>query len=267
VRGGFERLSKHIIEHKYKEKEKFLKYFLKYVWIFIVDFISYKIADGIILTSDLDISFIEKIYNLKKKKKKNQIKHFFNFIDIDLFKPLTSVKKDKHILFIGRITEQKNLFNLIYALKDLNEFTLDIIGEGNLENKLREKANELKVNVNFLGIFPNNEIPKIMNLYQIFILPSYWEGNPKVLLEAMSCGLACIGSNIPGITNVLKQKINGYICELAPESIKSAILELYNNPQLREEISKNARKFVLENCSIESIANKEFEFYKNIITK
>ena len=121
------------------------------------------------------------------------------------------------------------------------------------------------MNVNFLGLFPNNKIPEIINQYQIIILPSYWEGNSKVLLEAMSCGIACIGSNISGINNVITHGENGYLCGVSSNSIKDAIVNVYNDKTLREKIGKNARKYIQENCSLRSITKKEFHFYREIL--
>ena len=231
--------------------------------MYLVEFISYKLADGIILTNSQDIQFIIKKFRLENKKEK--IKLFYNFINTDLFKPIDLVKKDKTVLFIGRLTEEKNLSNLIKAFKGLSNFSLDIIGRGPLENKLKNESRAIGVNVNFLGVYPNHELSAIINQYQIFILPSFYEGNPKTLLEAMSCEVACIGTNVLGINTVIRHGINGLLCDTNPESIKSAILKAYEDQKLRDKIGKNARKFILDNCSLDSITEKEFQFYKKVL--
>jgi len=267
IRAGFDKLRRHLVLANKKGIKNLLKYVLDYFWIYINEFLAYKIADGIILTSNQDIAFIIKAFKLNNRYKKNIIQNFSNYVDITIFKPLNVPKKDKHILFIGRLTEQKNLFNLIKAFKDLDEFYLDIIGVGSLKNKLIDKAKRLGIQINFLGVYPNHKLPEIINQYEIFILPSYWEGNPKVLLEAMSCGLSCIGSNIQGINNIIKHKENGYFCELTPTSIKNAILDLYKNESLRKQIGINARKYILENCSLKILSEKEYLFYKEVLRR
>jgi len=263
VRCGYEWLRTYISNYKIKENKNYIKYVLRYIWMYMIEFISYKLADGIILTNKQDIQFIVKTFRLENKKEK--IKLFYNFINPDLFKPLALTKKDKTVLFIGRLTEEKNLFNLIKAFKGLNNFSLDIIGNGPLERKLLESARDHGVHVNFLGIFPNNKLPEIINQYPIYILPSFYEGNPKTLLEVMSCEVACIGTDVLGINNIIRHEINGFLCDTNPESIKSAILEVYKNKKLRDKISKNARKFILENCSLDLIASREYLFYKEIL--
>lgn len=267
IRAGFEWLNGHISFGNKKGIKNHIRYFLIYTLIYFIEFFSYKLADGIILTNKHEIDFIVKVFNLKKKQEKNKIKLIYNYIDEELFKPLDIVKKDKSILYIGRLSHEKNLFNLVEALKDLKDFSLDIVGQGPEKEKLINKAKEFSINLNLLGVFPNEEIPKILNQYQIFILPSVSEGNPKVLLEAMSCGVPCIGTNVQGINNILTHKINGYLCNTNSKSIKNAILTLYNDQNLREKISKNARRFILENCSLTTIANKEFSFYQEILKK
>jgi len=265
MRGGFEWLKFYILKNQSSRKKSPLNYWLRYFWIYFVELISYKLADRIILTNPNDIDFIIDTFNLKRKREK--ISLIYNFIDTEIFKPLNLKKKDKSILFIGRFEQQKNLLNLLNALKELEGFTLDLIGQGPLKPQLIEKAEQLSLSkrINFLGVFPNDEIPEIINRHLIFILPSQYEGNPKVLLEAMSCGVACIGSNVWGIKNIINHKENGYLCNTSSESIRDAILSVNNDEKLRKEICLGARKFIIETCSLKSTAEKEFKLYKNLL--
>ena len=265
IRAGFEWLSATKNVTKKNSIKNYLKYLIRYTLIFLNEFFAFKLADGIILTSDYDIPFVLKYYKLKKKFKRNKICLIYNFIDEELFKPIILPKKDKHILYIGSLHRGKNVINLVKTFKILDNYTLDIIGKGPDEENLKQIVKEFNLNVNFLGLFPNNEIPEIINQYNIFLLPSISEGNPKVLLEAMSCGIACIGTNIEGINNIIKHKVNGILCDTDPESIAEAVLSLDNNKQLMQKIAKNAREYILDNCSLKAITQKEFLFYKKIL--
>ena len=262
VRGGFEWLKFYILQNSMYKNRNYITYWLKFFWKYVIELISYKLADRIVLSNPDDIEFIIKMFRLKKNKRK--IRLFYNFIEVERFKQINIEKKDKHILFIGRFNQQKNLVNLIKAFKNLEGFTLDLIGDGPDKKVLIREAKNLGVNVNFLGTFPNNEIPRILNQYPIFILPSYYEGNPKVLLEAMSCQIPCIGADVYGIKNIIKHKETGYLCGTDSESIKNAIIALYENETLRNEIGYKAREFILNNCSLDLIANKEFLLYKSL---
>jgi glycosyltransferase involved in cell wall biosynthesis len=265
VRAGYEWLSNYMDSYKISSSKNYLLYLLNYSYIYITEFIAYKLADRIIITNKASIDFIIKTFKLKRKQKK--IIFLTNFIDTNLFKPLNIEKKDKYLLYIGRLSLEKNLFNLLLAVKELKGFTLNIIGTGPDEKALRNKAKELKVNVNFLGGFQNNKIPMIINKCQIYILPSFYECNPKSLLEAMSCGIPCIGTNVRGINEIISHKENGFLCKTSSNSIKKAIKYLYNNKSLRMEIGKNARSFIEENCSLDYIVDKEYNIYKEILRK
>ena len=266
VRTGYEWFIFFLLnEHLKKKKRNYLKYLFQYITIYILEYLAYKLADGIILSSQMDINFIIKAFHLEKKAKKNKILHLYNYIDIDLFKPMEIQRKYKNVLFIGRLDNQKNLFNLINAFVDLPDFTLNIVGRGPYKNELKKLVKKLKLNVKFLGTIPNYEIPKILNQCEIFILPSYYEGNPKVLLEAMSCGIPCIGTNVWGIKNIITHKENGYLCNLDSSSIKKAIIDLYKDVELRKKISVKSREFVIVNCSPSAIVQAEYLFYKKIL--
>ncbi len=260
IRGGYEWFRNFLSTPRAKGIFNYFKFLLNYIYVFISEFLAYKLADKIILTNKSDIDFIVDTFSLKKKKSK--IEFLPNFIDISLFKPLNAEKLDKHIIFIGRLDVEKNLYNLLKAMELLNNYYLDIVGSGPLERNLKNEVKKMKGNINFLGIYPNNKIPEILNQYDIFILPSIFECNPKVLLEAMSCGISCIGTNVRGINGIITHKENGYLCAINSNSIKNAIQYLYNNKDLREKISKNAREFIINNCSLEKIAEKEANLYK-----
>lgn len=265
IRAGFELLTNHKLFFRRQGIKRYLKYLFRYLVIFMIELFAYRLADEIILTSEQDIEFIVKCFRLKKKLKKNHIHHFFNFVDENIFRNLELEKKDKHVLFIGRLSHVKNLESLFQSIKELDGITLDIIGRGPDEERLKNLARDMNVNCHFLGVFPNDDIPKILNQYHIFILPSLSEGNPKALLEAMSCEIACIGTNVKGIKNVIQHEFNGYLCETNSKSIKNAINALYNDSYLRKNICKNARKFILDNCSLKAIVKKELELYHQIL--
>ena len=119
-------------------------------------------------------------------------------------------------------------------------------------------------NVKLLRILPNDQIPVELNKSQIFIIPSIFEGNPKVLLEAMACGLAIIGTEVMGIKEIINHEENGYLCKTNSGSIRKAIIELIKNPKLVKKTGENARKYILKNCSLEKIIRKEIRIYKSL---
>jgi len=224
-----------------------------------IEKIAYKNADKIILTSEKDKKFVVKKFKIKPEK----IEVIPNYIDTDLFKPLNLPKEKNSLIFVGRLEEQKNLFNLIEAITTL-PVKLVIVGRGSLKEKLKSFAKEKNAKVEFKENVPNEKLPEELNKSEIFILPSFYEGCPKALLEAMSCGLPCIGTNVEGIKDIIQHKENGYLCEPDTKSIRKAILEVLNNKNLQQKISQNARKTILEKFSLEKILEKEIKTYQSL---
>ena len=131
-------------------------------------------------------------------------------------------------------------------------------------NHLTEKVKKLNLQsrIRFLGTLPNNKLPELINKHEIFILVSNMEGNPKVLLEAMSCGIACIGSDIPGINQIINHKRNGYLCGLDSKSIAESIKIVGENDELMKNMGKNARNDIIQQYDIKKILEQEIDIYK-----
>ncbi|MHA1440153.1 MAG: glycosyltransferase family 4 protein [Promethearchaeota archaeon] len=223
----------------------------------IIEKIVYQSADKIILTSERDKKYIELKFNIPSFK----IKVNPNYIDTELFKPVSLKKEEGRICFVGRLEKEKNLFNLIKAISSLS-VKLIIFGSGSLKKDLENYVEKQKVNVEFKGNIPNQKLPEDLNKSILFVLPSFYEGCPKTLLEAMACELPCIGTDVEGIREIIKHKENGYLCDTDAPSIRKAIFDVLSNEELRIKLSKNARKTIVEHFSLESNLKKEREIYE-----
>lgn len=187
-----------------------------------------------------------------------------NCVDTDLFRPEKKVKKAGHILFTGRLSKEKNLETLICALKD-SDYSLDIVGTGEEEEKLRHTADNNHVKVNFLGNIPNNKLPELLCNYPIFILCSDYECSPKALLEAMSCGLAVIGTNVRGINSIIEDGRNGLLAENNPDPLRRAINRLMNDKALQEKLGAAAREKILMDYSLDKVLNIEIGIINSLL--
>lgn len=255
VRCGYEFLRNHGIRGDYN----FFKKSLFFIFGYLLEAISYLVADCVIITSLSNYEFIKRCFLFNHHK----LKVVRNYIDTDLFKPQITAKTCD-LLYIGRITQCKNLLNLLDGLKGL-DCKLTIIGKGELADTLETISKENKINLEMKGIVPNNELPEHINKAKIFILPSFYENSPKSLLEAMSCGATVIGTEVDGIRELIIHKKNGCLCRTDPESIRAAIIELMTNDNLREELGKNAREFTIENCSLKNVYKKELDLYEELL--
>ncbi|NQV89873.1 glycosyltransferase family 4 protein, partial [Candidatus Uhrbacteria bacterium] len=123
------------------------------------------------------------------------------------------------------------------------------------------RVEELKINVHFQGMIANEKLPAVLNACEAFILPSLYEGNPKVLLEAMSCGLPVIGTNVEGISSLIKDGETGLLCETSSESIAQTIQKLFADPHLRNQLGNTARAQILATASLSHAIATERIFY------
>ena len=161
----------------------------------------FKNCDRIILTNKLAKKYICTEYNISS----DLVNVIPNSIDTDLFSPNTC-NKEYDIAYIGRLQEVKNLELLKAALDLINEpLNLLIIGDGDM--KILEKIKSVNSHdIDYYKWLPNYKIPNFLNKSKLFVLLSKYEGNPKALLEAMSCRLPVIGNNVPGISDIINSK-------------------------------------------------------------
>lgn len=195
---------------------------------------------------------------------KNRIKVLNSYVNTDVFRPIPVKKKYKNrIISVGRLTKVKNISSLIKATHDLN-LTLDIFGDGLIKNELELKAKQLNACVNFNGMIPNNELPAIFNHYMYYVIPSIFEGMPKALLEAMACGLVCIGTDIGGIGEVIQNGIDGYLTDgVDSKSIAGTLVLAMENDNT--EIISNAVKKIKNEYSLNNIIKKEQKLFETLI--
>lgn len=189
-----------------------------------------------------------------------------NYVMTDLFFPNKTPPVEKCLCFIGRLEKEKNPLAIVYACAGM-EIDLLMIGNGSLRHSIIKAANRLKVKVKLLGNVPHAELPQLLRQSTIFLLVSPHEGHPKALIEAMACGLAVIGADSPGIRELIKHGENGWLCSRNPQSIRAAIQELIAAPELCKKLGKNARSFVVEHFSLDSIIEKEYNVINEVIQK
>ena len=236
---------------------------IKLLFISLLSKVTYKISDFTWVPTEEIKLFIIKKHGLQDKN----ILVSPNWIDTDLFRLMPSEKIfDNRILFIGRLSKEKNIPLLLKALKD-SHIGLDIIGAGQEENYLKSLAHDLMIDTKFLGKVSNNDMPKYINRYKIYVLCSDFEGNPKTLLEAMSCQRAVIGTNKPGIQNLIINNVNGLLVESEENDLRNKIVSLIYNKEQINSLGLNARKNILQQNSKNKTIQNEIRILKKISIK
>lgn len=160
-----------------------------------------------------------------------------------------------NIVFLAVLIKRKGIYDLIEAIniilknKKLKKYKINVIvaGTGAEEQNMKEIVDELGINKNFYfkGWVENKEKEEILKKGQIFVLPSYNEGLPVSILEAMSFGLPIITTNVGSIEDAVKDGFNGTI--ISPGDVQmlaKSIIDLIENKELWDMYSINNKSLV-----------------------
>jgi glycosyltransferase involved in cell wall biosynthesis len=149
-------------------------------------------------------------------------------------------------------------------LKKQSDISLLIGGDGQLrsdvENYLREKNLD---NVNLVGWIPHEKLPNYLNQLKLIVLPSYTEGLPNIMLEAMACGTPVLATPVGSMVDVIKDCETGFIMENnSPECITNNVIRALEYPDI-DIVAKNAKEFVMKEFTFE----RTFVTYKKILDR
>lgn len=221
--------------------------------------VAYLAADGVITSSKVGYKYVEARYSPSGD-------HLMlpNYIETDVFLPMNVDKTPNSICFVGRLAPQKNLQVLLTALEGLR-CQLTVVGSGPLEEVLINQAECLDMDVEFLDNVPNHDLPELLNRHEVFVLPSQYEGMPKTLLEAMSCGLAVVGTDVIGIREVIEDGETGLLCDTDSGSIRGTLERVLSDDQLRHKLGAKAREEIVETYSLPTILTQERELHRSLI--
>jgi glycosyltransferase involved in cell wall biosynthesis len=175
-------------------------------------------------------------------------------------------EQDLVISFIARLTYQKDPFSFIKAIpkvcKEVPSAKFLMVGEGELKQACIKLASQLNISEKITFLPFRNDVKELLQLTDIFVLPSLWEVIPLGLLEAMAMGKSCIATNIPGTTEALINSYNGFLVDPhAPEQIADNILRLANNITLRRKLGINARRTILSHFDVQSLVRENEQAY------
>jgi glycosyltransferase involved in cell wall biosynthesis len=179
-----------------------------------------------------------------------------NYVDTDWLAPDHGARRPDRVGFVGRLDEQKNLFALVEAMRGLDA-ELWIAGDGPHAAALQKRVAETGVRATFLGRLPHRDLRDMLNSCTVFVLPSHYEGHPKALLEAMSCELPVIGTDVPGIRDVLRDQETGWLCGTSSSEIAAAIEKLLADAKLRNRLGRAARIEIVRSCGLDRVVDLE----------
>ncbi len=234
--------------------------------------ISFKWADKIIAITPWELQFIEKyvtkdkikvipngMYNILLKPVKNN----------DFRKKLKIKKQDKVVLFFGRLNPTKAPDKLVLAGKEVLKQRKDVyfIFRGPDEGMKQKIADMIKDEKNMILMEPTRDKEEIAKMYQaadVYVLPSYREGLPLTLFEAMASGLPIVATPVNGVPYEMIEPDNGFLVPYGDiNALKEKILLILNDKNLAKKISENNRKRA-QDYDWDKIADRTLRVYTEV---
>src|SRR5262245_34340707 len=189
-----------------------------------------------------------------------------NGVDMTTFAPRPSgaVGARRSVLYVGRLSAEKNLERLVDALGRLKPpVRLTVIGAGEQRAALERQAVAAGVSVEFRGVVPHGELPAHFNAADVFVLPSLTEGHPKVLIEAMACGLPCAVSARGGNLTLVENGVTGLLFDPEDTGAMGRVLErLLTEKDLARRLGAAARSLVVDRYDAHALLEAEVRFVK-----
>ncbi len=184
-------------------------------------------------------------WNLEKYSKKVRYAHE-HFITNDKYGISRAYQDRKSIVgFVGRLSEEKGARNFAKSiplmLDQIQDLEFLIAGDGNLQTEIKEFLTKtgLRGKVRLTGWVAHDELPAYLNELKLLVLPSYTEGLPNIMLEAMACGTPVLAVSVGSIPDVIEDKKNGFALKSnSPECIAGSATEALAYPQIDRLIAE-----------------------------
>lgn len=189
-----------------------------------------------------------------------------NGVDTDFFHPAADSANAGadpfRIVFTGRFQAQKNIPLLLEQCAALREhsaapFELHLVGDGPLRTQLHEQADRLGLSERIVwhGWTPREQLRAIYQQSHCFVNPSFYEGMPNAVLEAMACGKPIVASCVAGNDAVVQHGVTGYLFQLdEPASLLQSLRTLIDDPARAQEMGRRGRDWVKRDFSWDRVA-------------
>jgi glycosyltransferase involved in cell wall biosynthesis len=224
------------------------------VMLWMLEQVGLRTADAIIVTTPALATHVKRYVAAER------VHLIPNSVDTDRFTPAPQLPGRRTLIFVGRLEPQKNLLMLIDALAQVRPTPrLVVVGDGSQREALIRTAVQHGVSIEMCGVLSYEALPATLQAADAFVLPSLIEGHPKALLEAMSCGLPCVGLDVPGTCDVITHEQTGLLCPPTVSGLAAGLRRMLDDVNLASRMGQSARAWVESNYNIQSVMRKEIE--------
>lgn len=199
----------------------------------------------------------------------------FNGADEDVFYPRErrmardrlSINPDRFVVaFAGALVRSKGVFDLVEAAERISANRPLLLFAGSGGTELRAHATAAGVDARILGVLPQSEIATIFSSADVVALPSYSEGLPAVLCEALLSGRSVVATAVGGIPEIVINEWNGLLTDTGDiDGLAAALRRIASNATLRRRFEKNAAVFAKEHLTWRLNAKAYDTLYRDVL--
>ncbi len=189
------------------------------------------------------------------------------FIDINNFESVKRISERKNLVgYFGRLSDEKGIINFAISIQRISKMRNDIEFIIGGDGPLREEVELIIKNKDKIlaGKIPHEKIPNYLNDLKLLVLPSYTEGLPNIVLEAMACGTPVLATPVGAIPDIIKDCETGFIMENnSPDCIAKNVIRALEYPYI-EKIVRNAHAIVEKKYTYEKAVERYSYVLNNI---
>ncbi|MGF1522584.1 MAG: glycosyltransferase family 4 protein [Leptolyngbyaceae cyanobacterium] len=193
-------------------------------------------------------------------------------VEPDLFPSVPHQDQGKRLLYVGRLAAMKGLPVLFEALAQLRErypdLRLTVVGDGQERPEIEASAQRLNLGqmVDFVGYKSQAEVRSYLQQTDIFILPSFAEGVPVVLMEAMAAGVPVLTTRIAGVPELVVHGESGWLVPPGDQqSLADSLAMLVEDADLRQRLGEAGRAQVASDFNVETEAKKLADIFRQVV--
>ncbi|KKQ82952.1 MAG: Glycosyltransferase [Candidatus Woesebacteria bacterium GW2011_GWA1_38_8] len=178
------------------------------------------------------------------------------FVKVKNAKNILKWKNSFYVLFVGRLVDVKGMQTIVSLAKKLKNITFVIAGSGPMATEIERQSLVIN-NLKYLGKVENQKLPVYYSASDVLLIPSkiidqtYEEGIPRVMIEALHCGLPVVTTPSGGIPDVFSKDF-GLMVDDRINDLENAIIKMQSNKTLNNILSRNTRKYALKYFSIKN---------------
>jgi glycosyltransferase involved in cell wall biosynthesis len=182
-------------------------------------------------------------------------------VDLSQFQPVeqnSQPGQPVHLVCVGRLVKDKAQDVLLEAMAKLVQrgvnARLTLVGNGTAARAFEDLSNQLGLqsHVKFTGALPQPQTQEVLRTADIFVLPSFAEGIPVALMEAMAMEIPCVSTTVMGIPELIRSGEDGVLVQPADiDGLADALQRLIENPELRRRLGRAARVKVAEEFNLD----------------